>query len=113
MKYLMTGGTGFIGSHLVDRLLDNKHSVTAIGNLFCGKLENLSNHSLLDFKNLDIIDSDQINRVSSRGYDAVFHLAASADIGNDWENANLRATLCKQMVLIFHGYPKRRYLLQA
>lgn len=86
MKYVVTGGAGFIGSHLVDRLLDDEHSVTVIDNLSCGKLENLSSYSLVDFVNVDIKDSEQVDKVISRGYDAVFHLAAHANIRKSLED---------------------------
>lgn len=42
MKYLITGGSGFIGSHLAERLLDQEHSVTIIDNLSTGSDDNLS-----------------------------------------------------------------------
>lgn len=89
MKCLVTGGAGFIGSHLVDRLLDGGHSVTVIDNLSCGKLENLSKHSLLKFVNVDIRDSDKVNRVFSGGHDVVFHLAAHANIKRSFEDHRL------------------------
>ena len=41
MKTLVTGGAGFIGSHLVERLLRDDHSVTVLDNLSTGRLENL------------------------------------------------------------------------
>mgnify|MGYP000383226708 CR=1 FL=1 len=42
MKILITGGAGFIGSHLVDKLLDLKHDVTALDNFNTGRADNLS-----------------------------------------------------------------------
>jgi UDP-glucose 4-epimerase len=45
MKCLVTGGPGFIGSHLVDHLLEDGHEVTVLDNLSTGRLQNLSQHS--------------------------------------------------------------------
>ena len=79
MKFLVTGGAGFIGSHLVDRLLTDGHEVTVLDNLISGKLENLN--SVIDqinFVNCDI-RSKNIEDFF-RSVDVVFHLAALADI---------------------------------
>ncbi len=72
-KTLVTGGAGFIGSHLVDRLLTEGNEVIVIDNLNTGKKENLQlDHSNLDFRQVDITDivPDAYN------VDIVFHLAA-------------------------------------
>ena len=84
MKYFITGGAGFIGSHLVDRLMNN-HSVTVYDNLSLGKEIHLSHHS--DKKNFkfvkaDLLDFDTLKRTVA-GHDAVFHLAANSDISNN------------------------------
>ncbi len=80
MKTLVTGGAGFIGSHLVDRLLDDGHSVTVIDNLSTGRVDNIA-HRGNDIKlvEADIRDLDSI-LPHFKGIDAVFHLAALADI---------------------------------
>ncbi len=73
MKYLVTGGAGFIGSHLVDRLIRSGGQVVVIDNLSTGKKENLNQKA--DFHQLDICDFDKIKPLFS-GVDYVFHLAA-------------------------------------
>ena len=45
MKCIVTGGAGFIGSHLVDRLLDDGHEVVALDNFVIGRPENLAGRS--------------------------------------------------------------------
>jgi UDP-glucose 4-epimerase len=79
---LVTGGAGFIGSHLVDRLLADGHRVTVVDNNSTGRPENLAH--ILDHQNLiihvaDIMDSNAIAPMFE-GIDWVFHLAALADI---------------------------------
>ena len=71
-KIIVTGGAGFIGSHLVDKLVEN-HQVIIIDNLFSGKEENLNPKA--EFHNLDITDFDSIKPLFEN-VDYVFHLAA-------------------------------------
>ncbi|MBZ9577559.1 SDR family oxidoreductase [Patescibacteria group bacterium] len=73
MEVLITGGAGFIGSHLVDRLIRDGHKVVVIDNLSTGKKENLNPEA--DFHNLDICDFNKIKPLF-QGVDFVFHLAA-------------------------------------
>jgi|SRR3989344_2658638 len=73
MKYLVTGGAGFVGSHLVDRLIEHNHQVVVVDNLSTGKKENLNPRA--DFYQLDICDFEKI-RPLFEGIDFVFHLAA-------------------------------------
>jgi len=82
MKYVVTGGAGFIGSHLVDRLLKGWHDVVCVDNFSTGKRENLAPNIVR--KNLEIVtndlrDTDALADVF-RGSEAVFHFAANADI---------------------------------
>jgi UDP-glucose 4-epimerase len=82
MKAVVTGGAGFIGSHLVDRLLSAGYSVSVVDNMSCGYLENLKHHSgnhHLKVHNVDIKDGSQLDQIFS-GHDVVFHMAAHADI---------------------------------
>lgn len=82
MISLVTGGCGFIGSHIVDRLLKEGHKVRVIDNFTTGRLENLQHHK--DNKNLviykqDIRCKEDIKEVFNE-VDYVFHMAALADI---------------------------------
>lgn len=79
MTILVTGGAGFIGSHLVERLLGAGHLVRVLDNLSTGKRENLPQHSALEFQVGDIRD-DKAVRVAVRGVSAVVHLAAVASV---------------------------------
>jgi len=79
---LVTGGCGFIGSHMVDRLLAEGHEVRVIDNWTTGRPENLDHHKgnqSLSIHHLDIRDQASIAPVFE-GVDYVFHFAALADI---------------------------------
>lgn len=100
MKTLVTGGCGFIGSHMVERLLKENHHVIVIDNLSTGRMENLRH--IKDNKNLEIVEEDICNyeRIEPyfRGVDWVFHMAALADIvpsmqrPEDYFHANVDGT---------------------
>lgn len=81
-KAIVTGGAGFIGSHLVDKLLEDNHSVIVIDNISTGNLDNISQHkddNNFTFIKEDVSDLDKI-KPHFKGVDVVFHLAALADI---------------------------------
>ena len=89
MKTIVTGGCGFIGSHLVELLIQKGHSVTVIDNFSTGRKENLD-HLKGDFKIIeaDISSSGEWQR-SFKDVDSVFHLAALADIVPYIQNPDL------------------------
>jgi UDP-glucose 4-epimerase len=82
MKALITGGAGFIGSHLADFLIDSDYEVVVIDNLSIGRLENISElleNPKFTFIQANIVDFNEIEG-NFKGADWVFHLAALADI---------------------------------
>lgn len=82
MISLVTGGCGFIGSHIVDKLLKEGHTVRVIDNITTGRLENLEHHknnNNLKVYQLDIRNKEEIKDVFEN-VDYVFHMAALADI---------------------------------
>ena len=82
MNYFVTGGAGFIGSNLVDRLLALGHTVTAYDNLATGRREFLSQAA--QKTRFRLVEGDLLNRAALKsamaGSDVVFHLAANADV---------------------------------
>ena len=82
MHDLVTGGGGFIGSHLVDRLLKEGRRVRVLDSFVVGRRANLSQHD--GNPNLEIIEADIADRravdAACKGVDRIFHLAARADI---------------------------------
>ena len=79
MKVLVTGGAGFIGSHLVERLLAAGDSVRVVDDLSTGKRDNLICHNALEFIEGDIRDAGLVDRCV-QGVEAVAHLAAVASV---------------------------------
>lgn len=78
--YLVTGGAGFIGSHLVEELVRRGESVRVLDNLSTGHEENLAAiRDKIDFRNADIRDLESI-RPLLEGVDYVVHLAALASV---------------------------------
>lgn len=79
---LVTGGAGFIGSHLVDALLDSGRSVRVLDNFSIGRRENLAQHA--GNTSVEIVDGDVADKdlclSACRDVERVFHLAARADI---------------------------------
>lgn len=79
MKALVTGGSGFIGSNIVEKLVETGFQVTVLDNLSSGHLcniEHLIRDTSINFINADVRDADAVEK-ACRGQDVVFHLAAS------------------------------------
>ena len=102
MNVVITGGAGFIGSNLVNALLDRDYDVTVIDNLSTGKLDNirnlLENNKNLNFIQGDIRDLSLLQKIFNNK-DYVFHLAAISSVAKSVENpilvdeVNIRGTL--------------------
>jgi len=78
MKVMVTGGAGFIGSNLVDRLIDDGHGVVVVDDLSSGREENL--HPDATFYRQDIRDESLEEVFAREGIEAIFHLAAQMDV---------------------------------
>ncbi|MBI3429726.1 MAG: GDP-mannose 4,6-dehydratase [Actinobacteria bacterium] len=100
MRLLITGGAGFIGSHLTDRLISDGHEVIVLDNLETGRIENLSaaSHSgRLTFIEGSVLDSEIVEKLVAE-VDFIYHLAAAVGVFNILERplaslmTNLRGT---------------------
>jgi len=100
MKVIITGGAGFIGSHLADFLIDSDYEVVVVDNLSIGRPENFSHlleYPSFTFIEADITNFDEIEPIF-KNTDWVFHLAALADIvpsienPTEYYNANVNGT---------------------
>lgn len=85
MRCLVTGGAGFIGSNLVDKLIDDGHEVVVIDNLSTGKKENINPKALFYERDLTL----QNDWLMYRGVDVVFHMACLARVQPSIENPQL------------------------
>ncbi|MCW4013560.1 MAG: GDP-mannose 4,6-dehydratase, partial [Candidatus Bathyarchaeota archaeon] len=82
MKALVTGGAGFIGSHIVDHLIEKGKPVRVIDNLTSGSMDNLAqwrDHGLFEFVEADLLDKETLFDVV-KGCDKVYHLAANPEV---------------------------------
>jgi len=113
MRALITGGAGFIGSHLADRLLDRGDQVVLLDDLSTGRLSNiehLNGRSDAEFVLGSILNTDLVEKVVSR-VDTIFHLAAAVGVNLIVEKplesliTNIRGT--ETVVEKAHKYSKR------
>lgn len=82
MNIFVTGGAGFIGSHLVDRLINEVNNVTVYDNLSSGKKQFIEHHLQRDdftFIEADLLDLENVTK-EIRDHDVVFHIAANPDV---------------------------------
>jgi nucleoside-diphosphate-sugar epimerase len=115
--YLVTGGAGFIGSHIVEELIRRGESVRILDNLSTGHEENVAAvRGKLDFRQADIRDLESIRPLFT-GVDYVIHLAALASVARSMENpvettlVNLNGTL--HVLLAARGAGVKRVVMAA
>jgi len=88
MKFLVTGGAGFIGSHIVDELIKRNNEVVVYDNFSTGKelfIKHHDNNPQFTLIKGDVLDQGLLNK-SLRGVDFVFHFAAHADVRSGFKN---------------------------
>ena len=119
MRALITGGAGFIGSHLADHLLDRGDQVVLLDDLSTGRLaniEHLNDRSDAEFVLGSILNTELIDEVVSR-VDAVFHLAAAVGVNLIVEKpleslmTNIRGT--ETVIEMAHKYDKRLLVMST
>lgn len=87
MRITVTGGAGFIGSHLVDRLIEDGHTVQVIDNLYTGNKDFV--HSKAQFVELDIRDSSVCSVLEEFRPDYIFHEAAQTEVSTSMSDPML------------------------
>jgi nucleoside-diphosphate-sugar epimerase len=98
VKFVITGGAGFIGSHIAKHLVQKNHDVTVVDNLSRGRLENLSKiKEQIEFKKMDILDFNSLKEVIFNS-DGIFHQAALTSVPESftqkekYHNVNVKGT---------------------
>ena len=98
MKFVITGGAGFIGSHIAKYLVEKNYGVVIVDNLSRGRLENLSTiKEQIDFKKIDILDFNSLKDIISK-CDGIFHQAALTSVPESflqkekYHNVNVNGT---------------------
>ena len=93
MKILITGGAGFIGSHLCDYLLKEDNEIIVLDNLSLGRKSNIAHlQTNLNFKFIqgDILDEELLDKLfKDSNFDIVFHMAANSDIAQSFHNPDV------------------------
>lgn len=98
MNILVTGGAGFIGSHLIDYLINEGNHVVCVDDLSLGRMENIQHrqdHPRFEFIKFDILNKSELNRLFKRKkFDCIFHMAANSDIqiGGEYMNVDFEKT---------------------
>jgi len=120
-KILVTGGAGFIGSHIVDKLLTDGFEVTVIDNLQTGRLENLAHHQGREdfyFIKGDIRNYEQLRRIATE-VDAIIHLAALVGVGQSmyeierYIDANTKGTASLLDILVNEEHDVKKLIVAS
>lgn len=87
MNIILSGGAGFIGSHVTDYLLSQGDHVIVVDNLLTGKVSNLPQHPYLKFVHQDMAtcSASDLLQHSNQKIDAIVHLAAIPSVGQSWD----------------------------
>ena len=99
MKYLVTGGYGFVGSHLVEKLVKDGHEVTVLDNLTNGQLDNLGNVRRDITSYLSNVEQMQTTIFNTK-FDGIFHLATAPRSSSLKDPMKDIETNCKGMIAV-------------
>lgn len=113
-KVLITGGAGFIGSHIVEKLLENNYNVIIIDNLSSGSIENIPNSDTIKFYQLNIEKDDLELVFQKETPDYVIHLAAQTSvnfsISHPYYDANMNVMASIKLLELCKKYNIRKFI---
>lgn len=113
MRVLVTGGAGFIGSHLCDALISAGHQVVCLDNLYTGSLANVEH--LQDNKNFEFVNADVNQPIQMTGLDQIYNLACPASTVKYQEDpvATIRTNVVGAINLLDLALQNNATILQA
>lgn len=116
MKILVTGGAGFIGSHIVDLLIENSNEVFVIDNLSSGRLENLNSKAKF-FEN-DLCNHEEIEKIFKEFKpEIVYHLAAQIDVrksvANPMKDAKINILSTLNLLELSKNYKIKHFIFSS
>ena len=113
-KVLITGGAGFIGSHIVDKLLENNYSVVVLDNLSSGSEDNLQNSNQLKLYQVNVEKDDLEDIFKTEKPDYVIHLAAQTSvnysINNTYYDADMNIMATIRLLDVCKKYNIKKFL---
>lgn len=113
-KVLITGGTGFIGSHIVEKLLENNYNIIIIDNLSSGSIKNIPNSDTLKFYQLNIEKDDLELVFQKETPDYVIHLAAQTSvnfsISHPYYDANMNVMASIKLLELCKKYNIKKFI---